>query len=350
LDGTQETYCSIYREADSRLRRAQASIQIIGAAPRFFIEALGISLIALLAYTLVSREHGFAGALPVLGVLALSAQRMLPVLQQLYQSVISMRGAQASLVEVLHLMEQEDESKLRDPSPRPITFTHSIQLSNLSYRYLESQDWVLRKINLKIEKGSRVGLIGSTGSGKSTVLDIIMGLLTPTLGSLIIDNTPIINENRRNWQIRIAHVPQTIFMADTSIAENIAFGTPTERIDYDRVVKVARQAQIDESIRSLRDGYRTLVGENGIRLSGGERQRIGIARALYKNADVLVFDEATSALDGETENSLMKAIDSIDSDITILMVAHRLTTLRGCDKIFRLEDGVLVDIEGLNEV
>jgi ABC-type multidrug transport system fused ATPase/permease subunit len=201
---------------------------------------------------------------------------------------------------------------------------------------------VLDNLNLAIPKGARVGFVGSTGSGKSTMLDLLMGLLTPTKGQILVDDEPIKGSRIREWQKSIAHVPQNIFLADTTLAENIAFGVPFKAIDFNKVRQAARQAQIANFIESRPEGYNAFVGERGIRLSGGQRQRIGIARALYKQASVLVFDEATSALDNVTEQSVMDAIEGLDRDLTILLIAHRLTTVRHCDIIVELEHGRVV--------
>jgi ATP-binding cassette subfamily B protein len=209
---------------------------------------------------------------------------------------------------------------------------------------------VLRGVNLRIPRGSRVGFIGATGSGKSTLIDILMGLLPPREGQLLIDGTPVFPDQIRGWQAHLAHVPQAIFLADISIAENIAFGVPPEQIDRERVRAAARQAQIAEAIEGWSEGYDTLVGERGVRLSGGQRQRIGIARALYKRADVIVFDEATSALDNQTEAAVMQAIEGLHPDLTILIVAHRLTTLRSCDRIVELERGGIRRIGSYQEI
>ena len=339
IDGTQAVYCKIYRSADLPLRRAQASNQIISASPRFLIEALGIALIAALAYAITGREGGVAAAIPLLGALAIGAQRLLPVLQQLYGSWSSLRGGQVSLNDVLDLLDQPLPAYAGALNSESITFTRSIKLNDICFRYTDQTPLVLRNIDLEIQKGSRVGFVGTTGSGKSTLLDILMALLPPVKGSLVIDGTAINEQNFRSWQSHIAHVPQSIFLADTTIAENIAFGVPADQIDCQRVEKAARQAQIAKTIESWEKGYSTLVGERGVRLSGGQRQRIGIARALYKQADVMVFDEATSALDNETETELMKSVNAIANDITVIMVAHRLSTLRACDTIYELEAG-----------
>jgi ATP-binding cassette subfamily B protein len=207
------------------------------------------------------------------------------------------------------------------------------------FSYANNGPWVLDGINLLILKGSRVGFVGSTGSGKSTTLDLLMGLLMPTEGKLLVDGQSISGNHLRAWQRTIAHVPQSIYLADSTLAENIAFGVPFKAIDLDRVQQAARQAQIADFIESSPEGYLAYVGERGIRLSGGQRQRIGIARALYKQVSVLVFDEATSALDNSTEQSVMDAIEGLNRDITVLLIAHRLTTVRRCDTIVELDHG-----------
>ena len=339
IDGTQAVYCKIYRSSDLPLRNAQANNQILGSSPRFLIEALGIVLIAALAYALTGREGGVAAAIPLLGALAIGTQRLLPVLQQIYGSWSSLRGGQASLNGVLDLLEQPLPTYARVLVSEPIEFEKFIKLNSASFRYTEKTPWVLHDITLEIPKGARVGFMGTTGSGKSTLLDILMALLPPGKGNLVIDESTISEQNIRNWQSHIAHVPQAIFLADTTVAENIALGIPAEQIDYPRVVRAAQQAQVSKTIEAWEKGYNMFVGERGVRLSGGQRQRIGIARALYKQADVIVFDEATSALDNETETAVMDAIDGIGNDITVLMVAHRLSTLQFCDIIYELEAG-----------
>ena len=210
------------------------------------------------------------------------------------------------------------------------------------FRYTEDGPWVLDDLNLTIPKGARVGFVGSTGSGKSTTLDLLMGLLMPTDGELLVDGQPICGNRVRAWQQTITHVPQSIYLADATLAENIAFGVPPDTIDQVRVQQAARQAQIADFIERQPEGYNSSVGERGILLSGGQRQRIGIARALYQKASVMVFDEATSALDNTTEQLVMDAIEGLSSELTVLFIAHRLTTLRRCDTIVELEHGQVV--------
>lgn len=340
IDGTQAIYCNTFRNADLPLRRALANVSIISGVPRYAIEALGMALIAVLAYSLAGRSVGIASTIPVLGTLALGAQRLLPMLQQIYSSWTLIRGGQASLNGALDLLDQSFPTYIDEPAQPPMPFEHSITLNNLTFQYAKDAPWVLQHgISFNIAKGSRIGFIGATGSGKSTLLDIIMGLLQPSSGSLAIDGVNITGQNYRGWQAHIAHVPQTIFLADTSIAENIAFCVPVAQIDYARVRQAAQKSQIAETIESWDKQYNTLVGEHGVRLSGGQRQRIGIARVLYKQADVIVFDEATSALDNVTERAVMASIENLSDQLTIIMVAHRLTSLKNCTEIVELEDG-----------
>jgi ABC-type bacteriocin/lantibiotic exporter with double-glycine peptidase domain len=339
LDGSQAAYCQIYRSADLPLRRAQGDNQFVSQSPRYFVEALGMTLIAGLAYVLAQQPEGIGKAIPVLGALAIGAQRLLPLMQNAYVAWSSIQGGQASFQDTLDLLDQPLPAYADQPAPDPIPFHRHIRLNQLSFRYAPQLPPVLENLNLVIAKGSRVGLIGATGCGKSTLIDIVMGLLSPTQGSLEIDDQAITATNHRSWQAHIAHVPQAIFLTDSTIEENIAFGVPASQIDRQRVRRAAEQAQIADVIETWPKQYRTLVGERGIRLSGGQRQRIGIARALYKRADVIVFDEATSALDNETEQAVMQAIEGLSADLTILIIAHRLTTLRNCTQIVELGDG-----------
>ena len=339
IDGSQATYIKIFRSADLPIRHAQANTTILSGSPRYGIEALGMVLIAWLAYILGDGEGDLIGTLPILGAIAIGAQRMLPMLQLAYSSWSSFRGAQVVLQDAIALLEQPLPNYAEGPTIEAIPFQQAITMEKVSFRYGVNTPWVLRDLSLEIPKGSRIGIIGTTGSGKSTLLDIIMGLLHPSEGKIAIDGMEVTDQNHRGWQSHISHIPQAIYLSDATIAENIAFGVPIEKINHQQVQFAAKQAQIAETIETWEQGYETTVGERGVRLSGGQRQRIGIARALYKQADVIIFDEATSALDNETERAVMEAIDNIQEEITILMVAHRLTTLKSCNLIIELEDG-----------
>lgn len=350
LDGTQSVFCNIFRKADVPLRRAQGNILFISASPRYAMEALGMVLIAVLAYQLGQQAGGISAALPVLGALALGAQRMLPALQQIYSSWTNIQGSQASLRAIVDLLDQPLPAHSVQAGLPLLDFEQSIKFQNVSFRYANDDSIVLNNLNLTIPKGTRVGIMGSTGSGKSTLLDLLMGLLDPTCGEIFIDDLPMTEVRRQAWQRIIAHVPQSIFLTDSTVAENIAFGVPFAEIDMERVRYAARQAQIDSFIESRPGGYLSLLGERGVCLSGGQRQRIGIARALYKNATVLVFDEATSALDNETEQAVMQAIEGLSDRLTILIIAHRLTTLKKCTQIVELADGVIKRIGTYQDV
>ncbi|PIS20539.1 MAG: ABC transporter ATP-binding protein [Zetaproteobacteria bacterium CG12_big_fil_rev_8_21_14_0_65_55_1124] len=342
LDGTQAFYCDVYRRADTILRRALGNNIFIGGSPRFVMETIGMVLIGGLAYWLSSQEGGVASALPILGALAFGAQRMLPALQQSYAAWASIAGNQEALVDTINLLKQPIAEELLNDVMETLAFEKSIQLRDVSFRYGDNYPMVLERLNLEIRKGSRVGFVGGTGSGKSTLLDLFMGLLTPVSGEISIDGRKLDEKSMRAWQRNIAHVPQHIYLTDATIAENIAFGIPFEAIDMNRVAEAASQAQIASHVESMPRGYLEVVGEHGVRLSGGQRQRIGIARALYKRARVLVFDEATSALDNATEQAVIESIDLLSSELTILIIAHRLSTVRHCDKIVELSSGKVV--------
>ena len=343
IDNNQSIYCQIYRDADLSLRRAQGNTMFLSLSPRYVMEALGMTLIAVLAFFLVKGADGILVAIPVLGAMALAAQRLLPALQQIYSSWASIRSSQTSLQDVLELLDQTMPASAYQVDIDLLPFKENLRLKQVNFRYDEETPYVLKNIDLTIRKGSKVGFVGVTGSGKSTLIDILMGLLRPTEGLLEIDGQSITSDNNnRAWQGHIAHVPQVIFLTDSSVEENIAFGVPKDQIDHQLVRRVAQQAQIAESIESWPDQYGTFVGERGVRLSGGQRQRIGIARALYKQADVIIFDEATSALDNDTERAVMRSIAEHGDSLTLLIIAHRLTTLSICTEIFELRCGEII--------
>ena len=349
IDGSQEVYCKIYNQAIRSTSSAQSVNGFISASPRFVIEAIGMVLISVLAFLLVNRAEGSNSVIPILGTLAFGAQRMLPAVQQIYFSWSSLIGSYASLKDVVELLQQSLPD-LANEKVEPLSFKKSIDLENIDFKYKEGLPNVLNKINLNIPKGTKLGIIGTTGSGKSTLLDIIMGLLSPTCGVLKVDGNKIDKKTMRAWQKNIAHVPQFIYLSDTTVEENIAFGVPEDKIDHDLIKEVALRAQISETIESMPDRYKTIVGERGIRLSGGQRQRIGIARALYKNAGIIIFDEATSSLDNKTEYQVMEQISKVYDKITIVIIAHRLSTLNGCDSIIEIEDGKIVRIGKYSEI
>uniref|UniRef100_UPI004047DA4E ABC transporter ATP-binding protein n=2 Tax=Polynucleobacter sp. TaxID=2029855 RepID=UPI004047DA4E len=344
IDKSQEVYFNNYRVSDGRLRSAQASNVFIGQSPRYVIEALGILFISFFAYYLAKQPDGLDKAIPVLGVLALGAQRLLPVLQQAYSSWSSIQGNKATLQDILVFLNQPLIKSDQFIGTNILTFEDSISLHDISFRYKFNAPLVLTDVNFSIPKGACVGIIGISGSGKSTLVDILMGLLEPSSGRLTIDGQAITSKNMEAWQKHIAHVPQQIFLSDCSIEENIALGVPADLISHEKIKFCAEKSQLGKFIDSLPDKYQANVGERGVRLSGGQRQRIGIARALYKNADVIIFDEATSALDSETEAAVMQTLNSLDQNLTIIIIAHRLTTLKNCSKIIEISNGSIKNI------
>ena len=345
LDWTQPVYAEVYRKANSRLRRAAGDNQFLAGAPKSVMDAIGIVLVVGLTCWLSRTSGGLNAALPVLGVLALGGQRLLPVFQQAYDSWSLIAVSIVPVSEVLDMLDQPLPAEVDRPAPAPLGLQHGIRFKDVKFRYVKDGPWVLDGLNLSIPKGIRMGVVGATGSGKSTLLDLLTGLLEATEGSILVDGLPVTGERLRAWQRSVAHVPQSIYLSDSTIAENIAFGTPPQAIDMERVRQVAAEAQIADFIESRQEGYSSMIGERGIRLSGGQRQRVGIARALYKKGSVLVFDEATSALDNTTEQSVIDTIESLDRDLTVIIIAHRLTTVQRCDRFVELIGGRAVEYE-----
>tara|TARA_Y100000816_G_C26092206_1_gene577361 strand:+ start:423 stop:2207 length:1785 start_codon:yes stop_codon:yes gene_type:complete len=336
INGNQQFYRSIFWRADLVFRKSLGNTLFITNSPRYFMETFGVLLIVLLAYILSTQgEKSFADGIPVLGALALGAQRLLPVMQLLYNSWGNIKGTHFVLKEVLGFLNLND-TKTMNVINDDCTFEKNIRLKDVSFGYDKNSLPAINNINLDIKKGDCIGIIGKTGSGKSTLIDIMMGLLDPTHGTLEVDENVITSSNRRAWQSRIAHVPQNIYLSDSTIEENIAFGIPVEEIDSSLVRRAAISANIDSVVNEWPLKYKTILGERGIRLSGGQRQRIGIARALYKQADVLFLDEATSSVDTSTEASIMKAIEELSNDVTLIIIAHRITTLKNCSRIIEL--------------
>lgn len=347
LDNSQTLHIKSFTRADGPLRFASAESGFLSIFPRYFIEGIAMVLVILLTMFLSGDSSSSSKSfIPILSAFTLGAQKLLPSLQQIYGSWAIMSSMQASVETVLDALNKPSNALVTE-SIAPLQWGKSINLINVSYRHPHSASFSIDSVNLKIEKGEKIGFIGPTGSGKSTLVDIIMGLLAPSeLGRIEVDGITINDlekpELLLSWQQAISHVPQTIFLSDGTIEENIAFGLPSNLIDNTRVQKSAELAQIASFVESQPSGYKTKVGERGIRLSGGQRQRIGIARAFYKSSDLLIFDEATSALDEFTESQVIDSVFSSRPEITVIMIAHRLSTLRSCDRIFEIREGSLV--------
>jgi ATP-binding cassette subfamily B protein len=330
-----------YRQAVIPERQAIASNTVMTFTPRYLIEGISMALLAVLVLMLGDQAQ-FARAIPLLGSLALAISRLLPVLQQGFAAFAAVQSNYSLLERVFQeLAPPLAPSQSLPPTP-PLPLKQELQLEQVWFRYPQAADWVLRDISLTIPARSIVGFVGSTGSGKSTTADLILGLLQPQRGQLMVDGQVLTGATLRAWQRGIAHVPQRIFLRDASITDNIAFGLPPAAIDQERVRTVARQARLDEFIQGLPAGYDTVVGEQGVRLSGGQRQRIGIARALYRRAHLIILDEATSALDTTTERAVMDAILDLRDSLTLIVIAHRLSTIQRCDRLFEFHQGRLI--------
>ncbi len=347
VGGLEQAYTRRFEKPAQRYANHQATATIIGAMPRYALEAIAFGGMLMVVLYLLDSDGGLENALPIIALYALAGYRMMPAIQLLYMAITKLRFASAAL-DNLH----SDIMVLAPPVPRgkaqagnaiaPLPFTREIRLNNIQYRYPKAAQPTLRNLSLAIPVRSTVGLVGSTGSGKTTTVDLILGLLESEQGTLEVDGTPIGPHNRRAWQKNIGYVPQHIYLADDTVAANIAFGLTPEQIDQAAVERAARIANLHRFVTDeLPQGYATTVGERGVRLSGGQRQRIGIARALYHQPKVLILDEATSALDNLTEQAVMEAVHNLGGEITIVMIAHRLSTVRECNRIYLLEHGKL---------
>jgi ATP-binding cassette, subfamily B, bacterial PglK len=343
INNAHQFYTQIFEENDYVLRKGQAHNMFVSMSPRFLIEGLGLIIISLIAYFLTQGSN-FVGAVPVLGALAIGAQKILPLFQQGYVAWTSLKGNFSSLQDVSLMLSESVTIHSVDPSMR-INFQNSISMDGVVFSYDQSKTKTLDNINFTINKGDRLGVIGETGSGKSTFVDIISGLLPPTDGRMYIDKTELTLQNKSLWMNGLAYVPQYIYLSDSSIIENIAIGIKESNINMDLIDIAIKAACLEDFIHNLPDGIHGRVGERGIKISGGQRQRIGIARAIYKQADLIIFDEATSALDSATEERVMDAIYNLDKEITVILIAHRTSTLKNCNKIIKIENKSLSQIK-----
>ena len=339
LSNLQDNIIKNYNAIDKKLRRAHGNNQIIGLSPRFLLEGIGIVVIALVAFYLSANGDYGTNIVPLLGAYALAAQRLLPAMQNIYVAWANVSGDQDAVIDALAYLEQKTEPRTK--ANKKIHFNNNISFKNVSFKYETSDELSIKDVTLDIKKGDRVGIYGKTGSGKSTFVDILMGLNMPTFGEVLVDDMRISKENTISWQKNIAHVPQRIFLIDGSIAENVAFGVPENQIDFDKVNDCLAMASLPDFINNFNGKEFKLAGERGSKLSGGQIQRIAIARALYLNRHVIVFDEATSALDSNTEKEIMETIYKLDKDLTLIIIAHRLSTLDLCNKKFEFDNGSL---------
>ena len=345
--GTEEYFASQYGENLLKNSEVVRRFSIAQTLPRFGLEILTIIGLAVLVSTMVLLDSELPEILPVLGLFGAAAFRLLPAVNRLISNFQIINVSRPQVNEVFEDLDLPDQ--LNHKNSDRSTLTSAISIVDISFSYAESLKNVVSGVSVKIGRGEAVGLIGSSGSGKSTLVDILLGLLEPNSGKVLVDGSDI-HDDLRGWQDQIGYVPQSIFLTDDTLRRNVAFGLPKDKIDDDAVRSAIRSAQLEEFVASLPDGMETVVGERGVRLSGGQRQRIGIARALYNNPDVLVLDEATSSLDTETEHGVMQAVQALQGDKTVIIVAHRLSTVEYCDRLYRLENAQIVDEGTFSEV
>ena len=354
--GREAFFAARFTRASERYTSACLKNGFVAIVPRYVLEVLAIGGMVGAILFLLLRDASLTGILPILGLYALAAYRLLPAIQQIFQGAALIRFS-ASSVNTLHetairLQNSKTVALLHGSEPtQPLPFNRELAFKTVEFSYPNTAAPVLWNINLSIPKNSSLGVVGTTGAGKTTVIDLAMALLEPSSGQVLVDERDVFDGNQRRWRASIGYVPQTIYLADTTIASNIAFGIEENEIDMARLESAARLARIHDFIESeLPERYRTVVGERGVRLSGGQRQRIGIARALYHQPQFLIFDEATSALDNQTEAAIVDAIQALSHKVTMLIVAHRLSTIRACDSIIILERGEIADRGSYDEL
>lgn len=348
--GLESSFLDRFRAPSERMARVSVVAAIVSELPSFVMQAVVFGGMLLVMIYLITAHGSVQGALPVISLYALAGYRLLPTLQGAYRSLTGLRFSMAAL-DSLHrdisefkgtaaLVASQGEEVSHS---KPLGLRRDLKLRDLSFQYLGTEHPVLRNISLTIPAYSTIALVGSTGSGKTTTVDVVLGLLNPTSGQLLADDRPITGANIRSWQRTVGYVPQSIFLADDSVAANVAFGISPQNIDRNAVERAARIANLHDFVMTeLPHGYDTQVGERGVRLSGGQRQRIGIARALYHDPELLIFDEATSALDSVTEQAVMEAVYKLGRKKTIIMIAHRLSTVRACDRIYVMDRGRII--------
>lgn len=339
--GREQAYINRFRDPARRFARYHSISATLSEAPKFLIEAIGLGTVLLLALVLMRTRADLGEVLPFLGLYAFAGYRLLPAAQRIYASVTRLRFGLPAIDAVYNdLMTKPRTAGTPSPAAEPLRLADGLRFEDVSFRYPGAGQNALEGLDFVIPARTSVAFVGETGAGKTTAVDLVLGLLRPTEGEILIDGRPLCDENVRSWQLSIGYVPQTIYLADASVSENVAFGLDPEEIDEEAVEHAARTANIHRFIvESLPQRYDTEVGERGVRLSGGQRQRIGIARALYHDPTLLVMDEATSALDTVTERSIMESVSRLSGEKTIITIAHRMTTVEEADQIIVMEEG-----------
>jgi ATP-binding cassette, subfamily B, bacterial PglK len=342
VSGIEDFFVDRFIKPAKSYAKNEASASIIRQLPRYGLELIAFGGMLLVILNLISKNGGFFDAIPILALYVFAGYRLMPAIQQIYSSLTQLKFI-GPVLDSIYKDISNLENKVKNIDEKKIEFKKMISFEKISYTYPNESIPAIKDLDLKIPCKKKIGIIGVTGSGKTTVVDLILGLLKPQNGFLKIDDLLINDQNKRSWQSIVGYVPQQIYLSDDTIAANIAFGINKDEINYKNIEEVAKMANLHKFVsEDLKNGYQTIVGERGVRLSGGQRQRIGIARALYRKPELLIFDEATNALDNITEKSVLESIKQIENNITIIMIAHRLNTVRNCDNIFLLEKGNLI--------
>lgn len=346
----EQTYVKNFANSAKIYAKTQAYSNIINNLPKYIIEGIAFGGILLIILYIMAVTGSFQSALPIISLYVFAGYRLMPALQQIYSSINSIAFIGPSIDKLYdEFVSIKPLDKIQENNI--LKFEKEISLKNIYYKYPNTSRMALENLNFSISAKSTIALVGATGSGKTTTVDLILGLIDPEKGNLEVDGKVITTKNSRSWRRFIGYVPQNIYLSDDTVAANIAFGADPKHIDYERVEKASIIANLHNFvINQLPQKYQTTIGERGVRLSGGERQRIGIARALYHKPKVLILDEATSALDNQTEKSVMNAINNLDKNLTIIIIAHRLNTVKNCDKIFLLENGKLINHGAFSEI
>lgn len=349
LSNNQSYFSSIFKKTDKPIRYIEAQNNFFASSPRFILESVSLFLIAIIAYFLTRTSIDPSEIIAILGTFAVGSQKLLPAMQGIYTEWAIFKTYLPALISIVPLIKEDKITikQIEANNFKKYKLIDSIKFKNLSFSYSENENDVFKDINITIHKGQKIGIIGETGGGKSTLINLLMGLLEPTSGEILVDKKRLAFDDYKfmcSWRSSISHVPQDIFLADASIAENIAFGLNSRKIEMGRVIKAAKQAKIHEFIESLNMRYESFVGERGVRLSGGQKQRLGIARALYQKSNLIILDEATSALDYKTEEKVINSIHELYPEVTLIMIAHRLSTLKMCDFIYKVESSKIVNV------
>lgn len=342
LSGIEKIYSDKFSAAANNFSRANSNVQIASTLPKYLLETISFGFLILFILFNLSMGNNLTKVLPTISMIAFAALRLIPAVQQIFASLNKINFSTKGLNNILFRLNENKDLKILKETSKRLNITNKLEIKDLDFTYPDSNRTALNKINLCIESGTKIGIVGSTGSGKTTLIDVLLGLLKPTKGNLILDGVEISELRLRDWQNSIGYVPQSIFLSDKTIAENIAFGLAIDEIDFKRIEEVSKIAILDKFIANeLDEGYYTKVGERGVRLSGGQRQRIGIARALYNNPSLLVLDEGTSALDNVTEKLIIESISNYSNNITTIIITHRLSTIKNCDCIYYIEKGII---------